>query len=203
MKLETYIEKEIIPRYLGSDRAHGPEHAKSVIDRSLKLAEIYGLDLRMVYAAAAYHDTGLAEGRERHHLVSGRIIREDRMLREWFTEEQIETIAEAAEDHRASAAREPRSIYGRVLAEADRQIDPELTVRRTVQYGLSHYPEMGKKEHWRRMLEHLQEKYAEGGYLKLLIPESDNAHRLEELRSLMKDRSRLREIFEKEYSEGA
>lgn len=203
MKLETYIENEIIPRYLGFDRAHGSEHAKSVIDRSLKLAEIYGLDLRMVYAAAAYHDTGLAEGRERHHLVSGRIIREDRMLREWFTEEQIETIAEAAEDHRASAAREPRSIYGRVLAEADRQIDPELTVRRTVQYGLSHYPEMGKKEHWRRMLEHLQEKYAEGGYLKLLIPESDNAHRLEELRSLMKDRSRLREIFEKEYSEGA
>ena len=62
---------------------------------------------------------------------------------------------------------------------------------------------MGKEEHWRRMLEHLQEKYAEGGYLKLLIPESDNAHRLEELRSLMKDRSRLREIFEKEYSEGA
>lgn len=203
MKLETYIENEIIPRYLGFDRAHGPEHAKSVIDRSLKLAEIYGLDLRMVYAAAAYHDTGLAEGRERHHLVSGRIIREDRMLREWFTEEQIETIAEAAEDHRASAAREPRSIYGRVLAEADRQIDPELTVRRTVQYGLSHYPEMGKEEHWRRMMEHLQEKYAEGGYLKLLIPESDNAHRLEELRSLMKDRSRLREIFEKEYSEGA
>ena len=90
-----------------------------------------------------------------------------------------------------------------MLAEADRQIDPELTVRRTVQYGLSHYPEMGKKEHWRRMLEHLQEKYAEGGYLKLLIPESDNARRLEELRSLMKDRSRLREIFEKEYSEGA
>ena len=146
MKFETYIENEIIPRYLGFDRAHGPEHAKSVIDRSLKLAEIYGLDLRMVYAAAAYHDTGLAEGRERHHLVSGRIIREDRMLREWFTEEQIETIAEAAEDHRASAGREPRSIYGRVLAEADRQIDPELTVRRTVQYGLSHYPEMGKEE---------------------------------------------------------
>ena len=39
--------------------------------------------------------------------------------------------------------------------------------------------------------------------MKLLIPESDNARRLEELRSLMKDRGRLREIFEKAYSEGA
>ena len=54
-----------------------------------------------------------------------------------------------------------------------------------------------------QVLEHLKEKDAEGGYLKLLIPESENARRLEELRRLMKDRSRLREIFEKEYSEGA
>lgn len=202
MELRTYIESEILPLYLGFDRAHGPEHARAVIDRSLALAEIYGLDLDMVYTAAAYHDTGLSEGRERHHLVSGRIIREDRNLRNWFSEEQIETIAQAAEDHRASADREPRSIYGRILAEADRQIDPELTVRRTVQYGLSHYPEMDKEGHWRRMVEHLNEKYAEGGYLKLLIPESDNAARLAELRELMRDETRLRAIFEKEYSAG-
>lgn len=202
MELKTYIETEILPLYLGFDRAHGPEHVRAVIGRSLALAEIYGLDLDMVYTAAAYHDTGLSEGRERHHLVSGRIIREDRNLRNWFSEEQIETIAQAAEDHRASADREPRSIYGRILAEADRQIDPELTVRRTVQYGLSHYPEMDKEGHWRRMVEHLNEKYAEGGYLKLLIPESDNAARLAELRELMRDETRLRAIFEKEYSAG-
>lgn len=202
MELRTYIESEILPLYLGFDRAHGPEHVRAVIDRSLALAEIYGLDLDMVYTAAAYHDTGLSEGRERHHLVSGRIIRNDRSLRNWFSGEQIETIAQAAEDHRASADREPRSIYGRILAEADRQIDPELTVRRTVQYGLSHYPEMDKEEHWRRMVEHLNAKYAEGGYLKLLIPESDNAARLAELRELMRDETRLRAIFEKEYSAG-
>lgn len=202
MELRTYIESEILPLYLGFDRAHGPEHVRAVIDRSLALAEIYGLDLDMVYTAAAYHDTGLSEGRERHHLVSGRIIRADRNLRKWFNEEQIETIAQAAEDHRASAEREPRSIYGRILAEADRQIDPELTIRRTVQYGLSHYPEMDKEEHWHRMVEHLNAKYAEGGYLKLLIPESDNAARLAELRELMRNEERLRTIFEQEYSAG-
>ena len=112
------------------------------------------------------------------------------------------TIAQAAEDHRVSAEREPRSIYGRILAEADRQIDPELTIRRTVQYGLSHYPEMDKEEHWHRMVEHLNAKYAEGGYLKLLIPESDNAARLAELRELMRNEERLRTIFEQEYSAG-
>ena len=202
MELKTYIETEILPLYLGFDGAHGPEHVRAVMDKSLAMAELYGLDLDMIYTAAAYHDTGLSEGRERHHLVSGRIIRDDTNLRNWFSEEQIETIAQAAEDHRASADREPRSIYGRILAEADRQIDPELTVRRTVQYGLSHYPGMSKEEHWRRMVEHLNAKYAEGGYLKLLIPESDNAARLAEFRELMKDMPRLRAIFEKEYASG-
>ena len=118
MEFRSYIENEILPLYRNFDRAHGPEHAEAVISRSLALAEIYGLDQDMVYAAAAYHDTGLTEGRERHHLVSGRIIREDMNLRNWFSEEQIETIAQAAEDHRASADREPRSIYGRIIADS-------------------------------------------------------------------------------------
>lgn len=199
MELKAYIEKQILPQYLNFDKAHGPEHVRAVIERSLSLARYYGLDLGMIYAAAAYHDTGLAEGRERHHLVSGRIIRNDSNLRQWFTEEQIETIAQAAEDHRASAGKEPRSIYGRIIAEADRQIDPELTIRRTILYGLSHYPEMDKEGHWQRMVEHLKSKYAEGGYLKLLIPESDNAARLQELRKIINDETRLREIFEHEF----
>lgn len=202
MELKAYIDSQILPRYLNFDKAHGPDHVRAVIERSLALAEKYGLDMQMVYTAAAYHDTGLVEGRQFHHLASGAIIRQDRNLRNWFTEEQIETIAQAAEDHRASAQQEPRSIYGRIIAEADRMIDPELTIRRTVQYGLKHYPEMDKEGHWRRMVEHLNEKYAEGGYLKLLIPESDNAERLQELREIIKDTARLRCIFEKEYLSG-
>lgn len=51
--------------------------------------------------------------------------------------------------------------------QADRFIEPETTIERTVQYGLDHYPELDKEEHWQRTLDHLHEKYAEGGYLKL------------------------------------
>ena len=122
-------------------------------------------------------------------------------MREWFGPEQIETIAEAAEDHRASSDHEPRTIYGRLVAEADRQIVPETVIRRTVQYGLSHYPELDKEGHWTRTLEHLHEKYAEGGYLKLWIPESPNAARLAELRALIRDETRLRTLFEQYYSQ--
>ena len=54
-------------------------------------------------------------------------------------------MKEAVEDHRASNKHVPRSIYGKIVAEADRIIDPDITLRRTVQYGLSNYPELDKE----------------------------------------------------------
>ena len=195
-ELKEYVESEIIPRYASFDKAHREDHARSVIGEALRLAAFYDVDPDMVYAAAAFHDTGLVEGRETHHLVSGRIIREEPRLREWFTPEQVETIAQAAEDHRASSATGPRSIYGRIIAEADRDIIPEKILRRTVQFGFEHYPELDKEGHWQRFIDHLHEKYDYGGYLKLFIPESRNAARLEELRGIIHDESRLREMFD-------
>ena len=133
--------------------------------------------------------------------VSGRIIREDPVLPRWFSPEQIETVAQAAEDHRASLKNAPRSIYGRIIAEADRQIEPETIIRRTVQYGLAHYPEIDREGHWARTLEHLHEKYAEGGYLRLWIPESPNAEKLAQLRRMIADEALLRTLFERFYEE--
>ena len=199
--LQAYIESAILPRYKGFDTAHRTDHALQVIAESLKLAKHYEVDERMVYTIAAYHDIGLCEGRKRHHLVSGRLVREDKNLRKWFTEEEIEVMAQAVEDHRASLDHAPRSIYGRIVAEADRLIEPMTVLLRTVQYGLSHDPELSKEQHYQRYCEHLQEKYAEGGYLKLWIPESDNAARLAELRALIADDARKREAFEQIYVE--
>lgn len=198
-QLKTYIEQEILPRYDHFDAAHQRNHADEVIERSLALAEHYEVNEDMVYAIAAYHDTGLCEGRDTHHLVSGRIIRDDMKLREWFTEEQIETMAQAAEDHRASSGHEPRSIYGKIVAEADRLITPEKVIRRTIQYGLDHYPELDKEGQYRRFREHLLEKYSDTGYLRLWIPESDNAARLEELRKVIRDATALRAAFEQAF----
>ena len=195
-QLVEYIESEIIPRYAGFDEAHRVDHARTVIEESLKLAG-NDVNIDMVYAIAAYHDTGLCEGRENHHLVSGRIIREDGTLRRWFTEDQIETMAQAAEDHRASSDHEPRSIYGRIVAEADRIIDGETIVRRTIQFGLSHYPELDRQQHWERMCAHLKEKYDYGGYLKLWIPGSSNAARLEEFRQNLRRPGWLQNLFDR------
>lgn len=200
-RLQEYVEEEIIPRYASFDKAHKEDHVRSVIDEALSLAAYYDVDPDMVYAAAAFHDTGLVEGRQTHHIASGRIIREDPRLAEWFSPEQIETIAQAAEDHRASSGSEPRSIYGRIIAEADRDIIPMKILRRTVQFGMEHYPELDKEGHWNRFVDHLHEKYYYGGYLKLFIPESRNAARLEELRTIIGDEARLRSLFDAFFEE--
>ena len=199
--LHNYIYKEIIPRYAAFDKAHREDHALMVIDRALAMGKRYDIDEEMLLTAAACHDLGLSVNRELHHLESGRIIREDKRLSEWFLPGQIETIAQAAEDHRASAKMLPRSIYGRIVAEADRLIVPETIIRRTVQFSLSHYPELDKEGHWHRTLEHLHEKYAEGGYLHLLIPGSPNEAPLKQLREIIKDEQRLRTIFESVFTE--
>jgi len=201
-ELVRYVETHIIPRYAAFDKAHQVPHVQTVIEQSLELAASYPeLNTDMVYAIAAYHDTGLVEGREWHHIASGRILKADGELRRWFGEEQLQVMQEAVEDHRASSDHEPRSLYGRIVAEADRQIDMYVTVQRTIQYGLKHNPELGKEEQYQRMCDHLNEKYAEGGYLKLWIPESRNAAHLEELRALIKDKRALRDTFCRIYEE--
>ena len=197
--LKRYIEREIIPRYEHFARPHDVGHVRTVIARSLELAARYEVDADMVYAIAAYHDTGLVNGRENHHLDAGRILAADRELRRWFSEEQIRTMREAVEDHRASSKNAPRSIYGRIVAEADRVIDPATIIRRTVQYGLDHCPGLDREGHFARCLEHLHNKYAEGGYLKLWIPESEDARRLEALREVIRNPELIRKAFDEAY----
>ncbi|HIW65830.1 MAG TPA: HD domain-containing protein [Candidatus Alistipes intestinipullorum] len=198
-ELEQYIEQEILPRYEHFDAGHRTDHVRTVIEQSLALADRYGLDPDMAYTIAAYHDTGLVNGRERHHLDAGRILAEDPVLRRWFTEEQITTMREAVEDHRASSDHAPRTIYGRIVAEADRVIDPVTILRRTVQYSLANYPSLDREGHWARCMDHLRKKYAEGGYLRLWIAESENARRLEELRALIRDTQRIRQLFDETF----
>lgn len=198
--LVDYVEREIIPLYDGFDAGHGRDHVQSVILEALRLSEFYQVRTDIIYTAAAYHDTGLSVDRKTHHLESGRIIRNDTGLNQWFSKDDIELIAQAAEDHRASSDHEPRSIYGRIVAEADRHIIPESIILRTVQYGLNHYPELDKEGHWQRTCQHMAEKYDEGGYLKLWIPESHNAQGLARLREIIHDKNRLRTLFEAAYN---
>ena len=200
MLLKEYIEKEILPRYEGYDAAHRLDHIQAVIERSARLAANYDVDPDMVYAIAAYHDLGICEGRELHHLSSARMMREDSNLRQWFSEGQIETMAQAVEDHRASAKSAPRSTYGCIVAEADRQIDADTIVRRTIEYGLDHYPQYSRRGHFERFKAHIREKYAAGGYLKIWIPGGENDLKLKAFQAEIQKPGALEAMFDHWYN---
>ena len=200
-EIRSFIEREIVPRYDDFDAGHGRDHVLTVMFQALSLAQYYPeVDQCLLLVAAAYHDLGLINGREHHHTDSARIVREDERLRQWFDEAEINTIADAAEDHRASSDHEPRTIYGRIVAEADRIINGKTIVRRALQYGLKHEPGLDREGQYRRLMEHMREKYDYGGYLKLWIPHGENARRLEEFRQVLADQAAFRILFDTIYN---
>ena len=199
-ELVDYIEEKVIPLYDHFDPAHRRDHVQLVIQQSMALAESLDVDANMVYAIAAYHDIGLCQGREHHHEVSAQMLLADSCLHKWFDESQLQTMADAVVDHRASSDHAPRTLYGRIVAEADRFIEPDTIIRRTVQYGLEHYPALDKEGHYERTLQHPHEKYGSNGYLRLWFDQSPNAEQLETLRQMIEDEDLIRQKFEKFYS---
>ena len=201
LDLVEFIETQILPQYAAFDKAHNMEHATRVIRRSLNLARKTGADLNMAYAIAAYHDLGLSGPRAVHHITSGKILMQDARLKRWFSPEQLKMMKEAVEDHRASASRAPRNIYGKIVAEADRDISPENIIRRTIQFGLSNYPEMDTEGHWRRFMQHMDEKYSVNGYMRLWVQGSENEKGLNELRRLISNPDQMRQVFDRIFKE--
>lgn len=201
LDLVEFVERNILPQYAAFDKAHNITHVTRVIKRSLDLVRTTGADINMVYAIAAYHDLGLSGPRAIHHITGGRILQQDARLKKWFSAEQIKVMKEAVEDHRASASHTPRSIYGKIVAEADRDLQPDIVFRRTVQFGLDNYPDMDRENHWKRFREHLDNKYSEHGYIRLWISGSDNERHLAALRACMADVRKLRTVFERFFDE--
>ena len=201
LDLMEFVEQNILPRYNSFDKAHRLSHVNHVIKQSLELALKCGADINMAYTIAAYHDLGLEGPRAVHHIQSGKILMADRRLQRWFSPEQLRIMKEAVEDHRASASHAPRSIYGKIVAEADRDIDVHEIFLRAIEYGEENYPGKGKEEQWQRFADHMDEKYSRNGYIKLWIPNSPNEKALKELRNIIEDKTELRKYFEEIYEE--
>ena len=180
LDIMEFVEKQILPRYTEFGHSHGLRHVTRVIKN---------------------HDLGMSGPRAIHHITSGKILMADARLRKWFTAEQLHVMKEAVEDHRASSSRQPRSIYGKLVAEADRDLEPEEVFRRAVEFGLEHNPEMGKEEQWARFHAHILEKYSREGYIKLWIPNSPNEQYLKEIHNIIDDKDKLRRTFDTLYGQ--
>lgn len=196
LEIMNFVERDILPRYNAFGHSHGIVHVQRVIRNALALVPATGADIDMVYVIAAYHDLGMEGPRAIHHITGGKILAADARLRRWFSPEQLRVMKEAVEDHRASASHAPRSVYGMIVAEADRDLEPQVVFSRTIEYGLENYRELDRQAQWERFASHMDSKYGANGYIKLWIPNSPNEKRIKTLRDIIADKTRLHQVFD-------
>lgn len=199
--LIDYLYNQVLKKYQTFDEAHQYDHVHHVLKTSIELAEQFSeLKLELIYVIAFYHDIGNLYGRDQHHITGAKHLEDDHMIQKYFSKDDIRIMKEAIEDHRASHDAPPRSIYGKIIAEADRDIVPEIIVKRTVQFGLSHYPSISKAEHINRAIEHISDKYGRNGYLKLWLDSKKNVLGLEAVRKMLENKEELCKTIEKYYN---
>ena len=191
-ELKKYIKNNIFPEYEKNEKAHGIEHIKYVIDRSFELIEENNLNVNkdMVYTIAAYHDIGHHIDPKNHEKLSAEIMSKDENLKIFFNEEELTTIKEAIEDHRASSKTDPRSIYGKIVSSADRNNTVEACLKRTYSYGKKLDPEATDEELFLRAHDVLTKKFGEGGYAKFYFKDKKYEDFLKGIRELLKDKDK-------------
>lgn len=200
LEIMEFIEHNILPRYTAFGKSHGLQHVNRVIKNSIELANYTGADINMVYVIAAYHDLGMSGPLAIHHLTGGKILSNDSRLKRWFNADQLKIMKEAVEDHRASSSHTPRTIYGKIVAEADRDLELDVVFSRAIQYGLENYPELNKEQQWKRFEAHMNGKYSRNGYIHLWIPGSPNAKKLKNIQETIDNKTILRAKFEALYA---
>lgn len=177
-ELIRYIEQIVNYHYNLNDKGHGVEHAKYVINRSFKFAcQVESINLEMVYVIAAYHDVAHHIDAKNHETISAKMLREDKNLKVFFTDEQIKIMSEAVEDHRSSMETEPRSIYGKIVSSADRNISVEVTLKRCYSYNRRHFPELKEEDVIEECRKFLLKKFGINGYARSKMFFEDNEYK--------------------------
>lgn len=192
--LKKYIEKNIFPIYERNDLGHNLEHIKYVIERSLSFAKmIEDINYDMVYVIAAYHDLGHHIDADNHEKVSAELLLEDNQLKEFFTIEQTQTMADAVYDHRASLEGEPRSIYGKIVSSADRNTLVDVPLKRTYAYRVKHNPTATLEEIIEESRQHLIKKFGKKGYAseKMYFEDKEYKKFLEDVQTLVMNKEQF------------
>ena len=194
--LIKYVESNIMPQYINNNYGgHGWEHIQDVINRSFELMEKFNLDINpnMVYVIAVYHDIGYKQDPDNHEQVSSEMFLKDKNIHKFFTKEEIKIIAEAIVDHRASLEYEARSIYGKLVSSADRSIDVDDLLKRSIAYQTEKHKEenLSVQDIIEYSYKKLSSKYGSGGYAKMYFPDNKYKEFLEKMNRLVSDKSKF------------
>ena len=218
-ELKKYIEDTIKPQYINNNYGgHGWEHIQDVVYRSFELMGYFNLKINpnMVYVVAAYHDIGYRQDPDNHEKVSSEMFMQDDEMKKYFNDEERKIIAEAIVDHRASLEYEARSVYGKLVSSADRAIDVDNMLRRSIAFQAEKHKNENPtiEEVIEYSFKKLSSKYGNGGYAKMYFKDAKYEGFLERMNELFSDKNEfikaelslisrdmnLKKYFEKEVS---
>ncbi len=197
-KLKEYIENTILKEYDKNDKGHALDHIEYVIKRSFAFAStIPNINYDMVYTIASYHDIAHHIDAKNHEKLSAKILFEDKNLRNFFTEDEIKTMAYAVEDHRASNNDEPRNIYGKIVSSADRNTEIEVYLRRTYEYIKEHNENDTLEQMIEDSKQHMKNKFGKSGYAteKMYFEDKEYEKFLKDVDELVQDEELFRKMF--------
>ncbi len=198
-ELVNYISNYVFPNY---ERfySHGMIHIKNVIENMAMLADYYNLDKNMAYAVASYHDIGLSIDRKNHEKESAKLLKNDKELKRFFTEPQIEIMAEAIEDHRGSKKERPRNIYGECVSDSDRDFSIPILAKRQLATSLKNYPDLNTfDEHFERCYEYICKRINKNGVFNLWTDNPILIERRDLFQKQYLDKDFTKNIYKKEW----
>ncbi len=198
--LKKYIEENIFPKY-DKFYAHGMIHINNVIENMMMLAEYYDLNVDMAYTIASYHDSGLGIDRENHEYESGKILINDKELKKYFSDEQLDIMREAIEDHRGSRKTRPRNFYGECISDSDRDFDISILARRQINTTLKCYPEIRTfDEHFERCYKYICGRINSSGVFNLWTNNPILVERRDKFQEDYLNKEYAREIYKNEWN---
>lgn len=202
-----YIEDTIKPQYADFDTVHDVDHFYFVVNNCIAYTKELidngiDIDVDMSYTIGAYHDLGLTKGEDMHTKYSADMLREDKKLRDFFSETDIETMAVAIEDHASLLDREPRNIYGKLIADAERSNSIKHVFERPIMLSLANDPEdMSKTKRVNKIIKFVEEKFGKDGYVNFWLGIPAVAKEQKNLWELLEDRQKCRNFVNKLYDE--
>ena len=195
-ELIEYVNSKIKPLYLSNNYGgHDWKHILDVTKRSFELIKEFKLvvDPNMVYIIAVYHDIGYYKDADNHEQVSSDMLLADAELKRFFNDEEIRIMAEAVYDHRASLEYEARSVYGKLVSSADRAIDVDVMLERSIAYQSEKHKDENPsiEDVIEYSYKKLNSKYGNGGYAKMYFPDDKYQNYLARMNELLLDKSKF------------
>lgn len=167
--------KDILNKYYSSSKSHGLDHVREVAKRALEIKYAYpDIDFEcddiMIIFAGLFHDIMSETNRENHHTVGAEVFLKEIKNYKFFdllTEDQLDKVAEAITQHRASYKGEYSNKFCELMAAADRD-KPDLfkIIRRSYNFIRENNSQLKEEEILEEVKKHLIDKFSRDGYMK-------------------------------------